>query len=383
MPIAPHPSPPSTSSGSNATDVDSLALNNNWVGRKFNYTFGSKVYPIGQGYWTQKFKDLAAVEVSAYMPRDGTGPPKLEQQKVRQAYRAALSFTDRNIGVVLDAAKAKGLYENAIVVLWADHGYQLGDNGQWGKHTDFEHATHIPLLVRLPTTGSAAFPKFKPGTRSAAFLENVDLFPTLVELAMPDEAIVPLCPVDANTTRTIELCTEGASFAPLLMDLSTPWKTASFSQYHRLSWDGAAHPPKGLGLARGGEEDEESAGEALDQYLITGNNANASATGPSAGNAMGYSIRTSGWRYTLWVPYDFTVSGYPSSMKWDSGSVQAELYEHADETSLCKWDFEHVNLAGDPAHATVEAQLRKKLIAGWRAAAPPAMHNAQRPVTAL
>jgi iduronate 2-sulfatase len=256
------------------------------------------------------------------------------------------------------------------VVLWADHGYQLGDNGQWGKHTDFEHATHIPFLVRLP---SASFPKFTPGARSAAFLENVDLFPTLVELAMPDEAAVPLCPIDANATRAIELCTEGVSFAPLLMDLNATWKSASFSQYHRLGWNGASDPPKNR-LAQGGEEEEaeEEGGEGEEEATTV------TATGPSAGNAMGYSIRTAGWRYTLWVPYDFTAGGYPSSMKWDSDSTQAELYEHADEKSLCKWDFEHVNLAGDPAHAATEAQLRRRLVAGWRAAVPHAASTPQR-----
>ena len=363
MPLAPHPSPPTTSEGENCPN--SLALNNNWVGKGFNYTFGNASFPIGQGYWTRSFKDIDAVAITKYMPQDGTGPPKIAQQKVRQAYRAALSFTDRNIGVMLDAAKAKGLYANAIVVLWADHGYQLGDNGQWGKHTDFEHATHIPFLVRLPPT---SFPTFKGGTRSSAFLENVDLFPTLVELAT-DGPNVPLCPVDANKTRSIKLCTEGVSFVPLLMDLKTPWKSASFSQYHRLQWSGAPDPP--VGASQGGEEEEIRGGEqlAFDRVL-----ASASATGgPSAKNAMGYSIRTTGWRYTLWVPIDFTEAGYPSSMKWDSDRVQAELYEHADETKLCSWDFEHVNLAGDAAHAQIEATLRKQLIAGWRAAMPPSL----------
>jgi hypothetical protein len=65
-------------------------------------------------------------------------------------------------------------------------------------------------------------------------------------------------------------------------------------------------------------------------------------------------------------------------MKWGSDSVQAELYEHPDEKSLCKWDFEHVNLAGDPAHASIEAELRNKLIAGWRAAMPPSARTASQ-----
>jgi hypothetical protein len=54
--------------------------------------------------------------------------------------------------------------------------------------------------MRLPPS---TFPSFKAGTRSPAFVENVDLLPTLVELAMPDEPAIAICPVDANTTRTI------------------------------------------------------------------------------------------------------------------------------------------------------------------------------------
>ena len=50
-----------------------------------------------------------------------------------QAYRAALSFTDRNIGVVLDGLDEVGIAETTIVALWADHGYQLGDNAQVTK----------------------------------------------------------------------------------------------------------------------------------------------------------------------------------------------------------------------------------------------------------
>ena len=139
-------------------------------------------------------------------------------------YRAALSFTDRNIGEMLGAAKAHGLYDDAIVLLWADHGYQLGDNGQWGKHTDFEHATRIPFMVRLPPS---AFPRFRPG-RSAAFVENADLMPTLAELAIGDT--VPRCPADADASRATMLCTDGLSFAPVLAEPAVKWKAGSFSQ---------------------------------------------------------------------------------------------------------------------------------------------------------
>lgn len=96
------------------------------------------------------------------------------------------------------------------------------------KHTVFEHATRIPFMVRLP---KAFFPNFQPG-RTAAFVENVDLYPTLAELAMS----LPMerCPADANASRSVETCTEGLSFAPVLMSSNLPWKNASFSQYSRI-----------------------------------------------------------------------------------------------------------------------------------------------------
>ena len=72
-----------------------------------------------------KFADLneTVVPVSPMMPRDNSTVPVLTQQMVRQAYRAAISFTDRNIGVVLNKMKQDGWYKEAIVLLLGDHGY--------------------------------------------------------------------------------------------------------------------------------------------------------------------------------------------------------------------------------------------------------------------
>ena len=183
---------------------------------------------------------------------------------------------------MLDAARARGLYDDAIVLLWADHGYQLGDNGQWGKHTDFEHATRIPFMVRLPPS---AFPAFRPG-RSAAFVENADLMPTLVELAIG--GAVPRCPVDPDASRGTMLCTDGLSFAPVLAEPATEWKAGSFSQYQRTG--------------------------------------NVGAPQASAGIGMGYSVRTTSWRYTVWVPqFNNSAAGYPASKHWDSPAAQASL----------------------------------------------------------
>lgn len=69
-----------------------------------------------------------------------------------------------------------GMAENTIIVLWGDNGFHLGDLGIWTKHTNYEQATRIPLIIVAPGVA-------KPGSRTNQPAESVDLFPTLAELA--------------------------------------------------------------------------------------------------------------------------------------------------------------------------------------------------------
>ena len=127
-------------------------------------------------------------------------------------YYACVSYIDAQIGKVLNELDRLGLSQNTAVVVWGDHGWHLGDHGLWCKHTNFESATHAPLIFRAP--GQA-----KTGTKTAALSEFVDVYPTLSELAG-----LPL-------PETLE----GTSAVPLLNDPDRPWKTAAFSQYPRGS----------------------------------------------------------------------------------------------------------------------------------------------------
>ncbi len=89
-------------------------------------------------------------------------------------YYAATSYVDAQIGRVLDALESEGLADNTIVVVWGDHGWHLGDHGMWCKHTNYEQATRIPLLVATPGG---------KGATAEALVETVDISPTLAELA--------------------------------------------------------------------------------------------------------------------------------------------------------------------------------------------------------
>ena len=97
-----------------------------------------------------------------------------------QAYHACISFIDAQIGIMLDALKQSGQWEDTIVVLTSDHGYLLGEKFMWGKVMLFETCDRVPLIIRVP--GSLVGVATTPGSSSDGLVELVDLFPTLAEL---------------------------------------------------------------------------------------------------------------------------------------------------------------------------------------------------------
>ncbi|MFT5403269.1 MAG: iduronate 2-sulfatase [Verrucomicrobiales bacterium] len=101
--------------------------------------------------------------------------PNLKRQLIH-GYYASVSYTDAQIGKVMASLHQLGLADDTLIVLWGDHGFHLGDLGIWTKHTNYEQANRIPLLVVAP---GVTHPQ--SNTRQPA--ESVDVFPTLAELA--------------------------------------------------------------------------------------------------------------------------------------------------------------------------------------------------------
>ncbi len=125
---------------------------------------------------------------------------------LRHGYAACVSYVDAQIGRLLDELDALGIRDNTIVVLWSDHGFKLGDFGAWGKDTNFELDTRVPLIISAPGLSR--------GERSEAVVELVDLHPTLSELAG-----LPLHPG-----------AEGESFAVNVRNPGDAGQDAAFSQ---------------------------------------------------------------------------------------------------------------------------------------------------------
>jgi len=155
--------------------------------------------------------ELAAHEDFVQVPNPAEG--RLDEAQARllkHGYWACVSFMDAQVGRVLTALDRFGLGEDTIVVFWGDQGWKLGEHGGWGKQTNYEVDTRVPLIVSAPGRGKA-------GAASPALVEFADVYPTLSELA--------------GLTPPPGL--EGTSFVPLLGEPGRPWKSAAFSQYAR------------------------------------------------------------------------------------------------------------------------------------------------------
>src|SRR5690606_14595395 len=114
-------------------------------------------------------------ELRAYygIPDDGPFPASLAKELIK-GYYACVSYVDAQIGRVLDGLENLGMDENTIIVLWGDHGWQLGEHDLWCKHSNFSTSLNIPFIVRIPGIDE--------GEVKDALVSSVDVFPTLCDL---------------------------------------------------------------------------------------------------------------------------------------------------------------------------------------------------------
>ena len=176
---------------------------------------------------------------------NGIGLTPDKQRELIQGYYAAVSYTDHNVGVLLDELKELGVLNNTIIILWGDHGWHLGDHDLWCKHTNFENATRAPLIIAAPGLMAG---------ETKSITEHLDIFPTICDLAK----------VSVPTNL------DGKSLVSIMKDKKTKIQEYAVSQY-----------PRGV------KKDE------------------MQRLGYTNKKIMGYSLRTEKYRLTLWIN-DFT-----------------------------------------------------------------------------
>ena len=252
------------------------------------------------------------------------GPISDEQARVlKHAYLACVSYVDAQIGKMINALDEAGLRENTIIIVWSDHGWHLGEMGIWGKATNYEIGTRVPLIIWTPD-----MKKEVRGSSTDALVELVDMYPTLSELAgleLPKHL-------------------EGQSFVPLLSDPKQEWKTAVFSQFPNPALrEWAANPlSKGMRETYFGpliEEQEakikKQVGSKWDREMFEN-------------NLMGYGMRTANYRLIVWKDYT----------KPESEPLFVELYDHVKDPTETK------NVADE--NPELVKQLLVQFNKGWK-----------------
>jgi len=154
---------------------------------------------------------LDAIPAAAFTgraPNYGLDPAAL--RTFTRAYFASITFVDGQIARVLAALERMGLAERTVVVLFGDHGWLLGEHGQWQKMSLFEQSARVPLVAAGPGVTAR-------GAACGRTVELVDLYPTLAEL----------CGLPAPEGA------EGASLAPLLRAPQAAWDRPAFTQVTR------------------------------------------------------------------------------------------------------------------------------------------------------
>ncbi|MCC6417188.1 MAG: sulfatase [Gemmataceae bacterium] len=127
-----------------------------------------------------------------------------------QAYLAAGSYMDAQLGRLLDALARSPYADNTIVILWSDHGWHHGQKEHWRKFALWEQATRVTLTIAVPGTT-------RPDQRCARTVNLLDLYPT----------VLGLCSLPAKKGL------EGHSLVPLLRDPQAPWDHPSITTHGR------------------------------------------------------------------------------------------------------------------------------------------------------
>lgn len=134
-----------------------------------------------------------------------------------------------------------GLTNNTVVVLWGDHGYNLGDHKLFCKHSTFESSLHVPLLIKAP--------RIKKGQKLNHIVELVDIYPTFCEIAgikspenIAGESMLPL--MQGNTRAKDYAISKFNEAVAIVNDhfLYTEWTDNKGRPYERMLFNHSSDP---------------------------------------------------------------------------------------------------------------------------------------------
>lgn len=231
------------------------------------------------------------------------GPiPEYQRIGIRQAYYASVSYVDDLFGYIMKNVN----FNDTIVLVTSDHGWSLGEHAEWAKYSNFEVALRVPLMIYSPEF------KLMAPKKVDNVVELLDIFPTLVDLAH-------LPPLKKCKDKREKTCSEGSSLYELLQTgNSKKAKNFALSQFPRPT-----------------EFPERESDQPRLKHI----------------RIMGYSIRTTYFRYTLWIRFNHKTF----TKDW-TDIFGEEMYDHRVDHE------EEYNLVRNRKYDYIRAKLRKELI---------------------
>jgi len=132
-----------------------------------------------------------------------------------QAYLASIAFADAMFGRLIKALDRSAYADNTVVVVWSDHGWQLGEKEHWRKFALWENVLQTVLMIRVPE-GVSDVPEGTAGKEMCLrMVSTQDIYPTIVDL----------CNLPAREAI------DGRSLVPLLQNPSLTWDYPAISSY--------------------------------------------------------------------------------------------------------------------------------------------------------
>ena len=178
---------------------------------------GCRQWPSGTNRW-EACTNYEPVWISRTPPARSRARCRKPHRRLKHGYYASVSFTDVQVGRLLQEADRLGLNENTIIILWGDHGWKLGEHNGWCKQTNYEVDTRAPLMI---------YAARRQGQRAALqFLGGVRGY-------LPDS-------LRACRFRVPQIL-QGKSLTPLLAAPSAKVKDAAFSQFPRQARKARLH----------------------------------------------------------------------------------------------------------------------------------------------
>jgi choline-sulfatase len=140
-------------------------------------------------------------------------PPPADIERLRAIYDSAVSYTDQQLGRVIDQLKSWGIWDQTMLIITADHGEEFFEDTRCGHGGSLRDSlVRVPLLVRDP-------PRFPGGTIVDEGVDGVDVLPSILD-ALDQPPIAEA---------------QGASLVPLAQGIGRGWPRPSYASMYEYA----------------------------------------------------------------------------------------------------------------------------------------------------